>query len=269
MKSVLAACLISKKQLKIMTRIIYLPSYQVSGENETSLTSDTYKHCQIDTDCPQHLICYNVTGLTWLKGNKINNFDFYQHDDVQGSMNYIKLENKPAYNFCGCSILGGWTGYDCSVSHGSNQFELFIQISAVLVMFVVFVLGLNALRIQVQTHGFQRIRTRTSIAMVFCVFGALFVVIARSIHVYNISNPLKYSVLPGGKKSNPLPKEANNFTNNFVFVFFVASILQISYCWIEVSQNVAKMKKKKGEMALLEKIVLGYEIIFIFVTLGL
>lgn len=93
-----------------MRRGVYLPSYLVSGDNETSLSSEEFKHCVVDTDCSGSLICYSFDKLKWLNGSSYDTLDFYQHDNIDGSMNFIKFTNKPKYNFCGCSIIAGWTG---------------------------------------------------------------------------------------------------------------------------------------------------------------
>lgn len=94
-----------------MRRSVHLPSYLVSGENETSLSSPDYKHCEFDVDCQGSMICYKIKNFTWLKGKDYENLDFYQHDNTIGSLNYIKFIQKPEYNFCGCPVIGGWNGF--------------------------------------------------------------------------------------------------------------------------------------------------------------
>lgn len=88
---------------------LYLPSSLISGEDASTIINPNHlvHQCLQDSDCAGPLVClFNESA--WMHSS---NSIFYQHDNVNGSNNYIKLNGRPTHNICGCSTVGGWSGY--------------------------------------------------------------------------------------------------------------------------------------------------------------
>lgn len=115
----------------------------------------------------------------------------------------------------------------------------------------------------------KSLRNRTSIAMIFCQISAILELISRINQLNNVLNPKKIMTKADGTKFSPMLESSNGWRNNFCMIFFFACVLQISYSWIEVSNNVAKMKNKKRGLAGLEKTIIFLEVALLIVSIAL
>lgn len=130
---------------------------------------------------------------------------------------------------------------------------------SMIILIGIIAIGIYDLITQIRTFGFKKINNRTSIALVFCILSAFTLFIGRIHYLYALNHPKLFLPQPSGRKLFPNIVLSTVWTNNICVIFAVMCVLQISYCWIEVSQNVLHMKQINDGYDRLQKLVLFLE----------
>lgn len=142
----------------------------------------------------------------------------------------------------------------------SNAFEVAILFLSLFILFYIIIKGFYDIIMQYKHEGIEKSKNRATGALAICVLGSLSLLVGRIFQIYTKLNPTIFSLDVNGSKKFLGNDPTTLWTNNLSVIFVAMCLLQLAYSWIEVSQNVAKMRNKGGHYLILQRIIVGLEV---------
>lgn len=139
---------------------------------------------------------------------------------------------------------------------------MFLYVSTAILLFGALVLGTWDIISQIKIFGLKKAMNRTTVALILNILGSTFLFIGRVLQIFSALVPSYFVIRSDGRKRLPGIGTAVTWMDDLAGVFAAICVFQIAYCWIDVSNNVRKLKRldKKQYLDNMQKAILFFEV---------